>query len=562
MNRITTWLTTVCVGILLSACGGGGGDSGSSTYSCGTCNQSITGASISGLAVKGPIGNGTVTAYVISASGTQGTAIADTTTSGSGNYSLTLGNYTGPVFLELTGGSYIDEATGQTINVPTTPGSGLQAVVSHVTTESTLEVQITPLTTMAAARARGMVGGFTAATIEAANKQVGTYFGGLDILGTVPINPQIANSAAGAAQDAVDYGLILAGLSEQAQTLGLTNPFDLVTALAQDFSDGNFNGQSRSEPIQLNGSAMDPAAGTMDLATGINDFSSDTSHNLSGGSVSSTLIDSISNQTANLSYTVGVKVSGLIGTVMLDNNGADSLSVSSNGVSAFATAIADGNPYAVTVALQPVGQTCTVLNGTGVVNASNVTDVSVACVTDLGEIATTCNPENPGSPVVAPGVKIPASANIGAGTIINAGATIGDHASTGICSLIDANATLAGYSDVGDGGNVGADAYLAYSSSIGIGAMVGSYSSLGYNAALGAFSSLGTGSAASRMGKDARVGANTIIGDGTVIGASAIIGDYVIIGNNVYIGSSVEVCNGAVIGDEATISGRDIFGCN
>jgi len=185
----------------------------------------------------------------------KGAVLGTTPTDVNGNYSLTL-NYTGPLLLEITGGSYIDEATGQTVNVPTSPGSGLQAVVSNVTAGSTLQVQITPLTAMATARAQAMTGGLTASNISAANQQVGAYFGGIDILNTQPINPLVANSSTGATQNAINYGIILAGLSQEAQTLGLTNPFSLVTALVQDFSDGNFDGASGSTPIQLNGSAM------------------------------------------------------------------------------------------------------------------------------------------------------------------------------------------------------------------------------------------------------------------------------------------------------------------
>lgn len=557
MKRIWVWLMAASVGVLLSACGGGG----SSTPDCANCNQSMPGASISGLAVKGAISNGTVTAYAVTASGTRGGDITSTTTSGSGHYTLSLGSYTGSVFLELTGGSYIDEATGQTINVPSAAGSGLQAVVSNVTTESTLEVQITPLTTLAAARAHGMVGGFTATNIDAANQQVGTYFGGLDILGTAPINPLIADSAGGATQDAINYGLILAGLSEQAQTLGLTSPFELVTALVQDFSDGSFNGQSGSTPVQLNGSDMNPSTGTTDLAMGISGFSWDASHNLSGGAVSATLVASIANQSSNLSYKVGTTVSGLIGTVVLNNNGADSLTLSTNGVFTFATAIADGNAYNITVETQPAGQSCTVFNGTGTVNASNVTNVSVSCVTGLQQVTAVCNPIDPGSPTVASGVRIPTTAKIGAGTAIHAGATIGEYANTGVCSIIGENARLGGYSKIGEGAGVGPDASLGSSSSIGVGAIVASYSSLMRNASLGDNSSLGTGSAASRIGSDARVGANTIIGDGTVIGSSARIGDYVIIGNNVHIGNSAKVCDGAVIREEGAIAGGTKYGC-
>ena len=82
-------------------------------------------------------------------------------------------------------------------------------------------------------------------------------------------------------------------------------------------------------------------------------------------------------------YTVAVTVSGLTGSgLVLNDNGADSLTVKSNGVATFATALAGGHAYAVTVATQPTSpaQTCTVANGSGSIGSANVTNVTVSCV--------------------------------------------------------------------------------------------------------------------------------------------------------------------------------------
>jgi hypothetical protein len=78
-------------------------------------------------------------------------------------------------------------------------------------------------------------------------------------------------------------------------------------------------------------------------------------------------------------YTVGGQVSGLTGTVTLQNNGADDLVVGANGSFTFSTALADGSGYAVTVASQPAGQTCTVTNGGGTIAGADVTNVTVTC---------------------------------------------------------------------------------------------------------------------------------------------------------------------------------------
>ncbi len=78
-------------------------------------------------------------------------------------------------------------------------------------------------------------------------------------------------------------------------------------------------------------------------------------------------------------YTVGGTVSGLSGTVVLQNNGGDDLKTTSDGEFTFSTAIADGSNYSVTVKTQPSGQSCFVTNGSGTVSGANVTDVTVDC---------------------------------------------------------------------------------------------------------------------------------------------------------------------------------------
>lgn len=81
-------------------------------------------------------------------------------------------------------------------------------------------------------------------------------------------------------------------------------------------------------------------------------------------------------------YTIGGTVSGLASgnSVVLQNNGADDLTVRANGSFTF-TGLLDANvPYAVTVKTPPAQQTCTVTNGSGT-TTRNVTNVTVSCST-------------------------------------------------------------------------------------------------------------------------------------------------------------------------------------
>ena len=81
------------------------------------------------------------------------------------------------------------------------------------------------------------------------------------------------------------------------------------------------------------------------------------------------------------SYSVGGTVSGLSGTVVLQDNGGDNLSVSASGSFTFATALGGGAAYSVTVKTYPAGQACTVANGSGTMGSANVTNVAVSCTT-------------------------------------------------------------------------------------------------------------------------------------------------------------------------------------
>ncbi len=78
-------------------------------------------------------------------------------------------------------------------------------------------------------------------------------------------------------------------------------------------------------------------------------------------------------------YTIGGTVNGLSGTLVLQNNGGDDFTITSDGTFTFATAIADGSDYNVTVKAQPSGQSCFVTNGSGTVSGAGVTDVTVDC---------------------------------------------------------------------------------------------------------------------------------------------------------------------------------------
>jgi hypothetical protein len=82
------------------------------------------------------------------------------------------------------------------------------------------------------------------------------------------------------------------------------------------------------------------------------------------------------------SFAVGGVMAGLAAgqSVVLLDNGSDSLTVSANGPFAFITKLASGAAYAVTVQTQPTdGTNCTIAAGNGTVAAADITSVLATC---------------------------------------------------------------------------------------------------------------------------------------------------------------------------------------
>ena len=83
-------------------------------------------------------------------------------------------------------------------------------------------------------------------------------------------------------------------------------------------------------------------------------------------------------------YTVGGTVSRLAGSgLVLRNNDGDDLAVSAEGGFTFATPLASGDAYSVTVFAQPTNpaQNCVVTGGSEMVSNANVTNVAIVCTT-------------------------------------------------------------------------------------------------------------------------------------------------------------------------------------
>jgi len=262
----------------LVACGGGSSGNGPGANGSG----SGTMGTISGTAIKGPVSGATVTAYAIT-NGAKGSQLGHAQTNANGDFTMTVAAYSGPMMLEVHGGSYTDEATGSHMNLLN--ADQLTCVVPSITITagSTMTgIQVTPLTSMAQMWAQNMAGGMTMPNITTANYHMGAdYLGtGVDIVMTHPIDPTVSGSANGASIDSKNYGMMLAAMSQEAHDLGMTTSSSaMVTAMMNDASDGMMNGRMGSAAINMSGMGgmmgggnMMAGAGTSQLATAMATF--------------------------------------------------------------------------------------------------------------------------------------------------------------------------------------------------------------------------------------------------------------------------------------------------
>jgi hypothetical protein len=287
--------TLLCLTLL--SCGGGGGAGGV------TSSATV----ITGKVVDGFVAGATVTAYQVNANGTIGAQIGTpVTTDQSGNYTLNLGTYSGPVYITSQGGTYTDTATGKPIDL-TNSSLILSAIVPNASGNVT--AQIDPITTMAADVALTFVSQGTPVATAAndANALIQDYFGlTSSILNTALVNLTTTGCLISSTTPSAssDVSAILAGISELATMNSVSTP-DLVEALIQDVaSDGVFDGLASGATISV---PLTPGPGTIplstiegpgltNLASAINTFMTNTTtSNVCGANVDQAVISALSN---------------------------------------------------------------------------------------------------------------------------------------------------------------------------------------------------------------------------------------------------------------------------
>lgn len=83
-----------------------------------------------------------------------------------------------------------------------------------------------------------------------------------------------------------------------------------------------------------------------------------------------------------VTHALGGGVSGLNTgkSLIIQNNGSDTLTITASSSFTFPTPLAVGESYSVTIAQQPVGETCSIAGATGTMGNSNITSVAIGCI--------------------------------------------------------------------------------------------------------------------------------------------------------------------------------------
>lgn len=219
-------LSALSVATLLVACGGG------DSITAATAVPATT--TIAGAAVKGPVSGATVTIRKAS----DGTVVGTTTTGTGGSYSLSV-PYQGDVIVEISGGTYVDEAT----NVSTPLAAPLKAVLTA--NGGNVTGVVTPLTTMAFTNAFPTATTPVSATTfnsHATNLANQFQLTGVDLTTTTPAVTGTTNA----------YGKVLAGLSKYMQLNNVTLN-TLVNPSVNGMTGGTFSASFSSAYNTING---------------------------------------------------------------------------------------------------------------------------------------------------------------------------------------------------------------------------------------------------------------------------------------------------------------------
>ena len=312
--------------LMMFGCGGGGGGV-------------IPTSTVSGTASKGPINGGTVQIFAIQngvqAAASLTTIPATVTTAADGSYSASIG-YTGPALVVITGGSYVDEATGATVPLATP----LRAALTNAA--GTVTASVTPFTEVAVQKAVSL-GGLSAANMNEATSSVSALIGIPNILETSTADPTYALALATVSQmqvdTASDLATVLSSLSNglDVATDTITVPAvnaALDTASANVLVNAHVNSEIKPAQVAL---AASPATGATNNDVPVT-ITATVTYASGAAALDGTVVNfAVTSGTGNLSQASAATAGGAA-SVVLNSTAAGSVTVSaSTSTSASAT---------------------------------------------------------------------------------------------------------------------------------------------------------------------------------------------------------------------------------
>lgn len=260
----TLRIASLAVAIAIAGCGGGGSSGG------GNAPSPAARSAVDGAVTKGPVAGATLFLYRMDASGQKdGEPVAGPITTGAdGSWSAQVpDSVPRPLLIESSGGSYTDEATGNTVSA---------GALNSFLPEGASSAAVTPLSELLVRATREHLAGNPesdlGAGLQAGRDVLDDVLGAsFDPLTTVP-------SATADDPSARQYAAVLGGLSTQANTLSPgTDPFETVIALVEDASDGVIDGQKNGGTVTIGteGGAL-PATDGEDLVSAIQQYTTTT----------------------------------------------------------------------------------------------------------------------------------------------------------------------------------------------------------------------------------------------------------------------------------------------
>jgi len=357
---------------LLAACGGGGGGGGRSppppatTFTLGgTLTGLATGASVV-LQFNGG-SNTTVSAngsYSFAAAIPSGTAYTVTVLTQPSGQTCTVANGSGTVTANVTNVAVTCASTAGTVTIGGT-ASGLAASTSVVLQNnggSNLTVSANGPFTFGTAISSG-----NAYAVTVLTQPTGQTCAVASGSGTASANvTNVAVTCSNTAPTSLTLGGTVSGLAASTNVVLQWNGGSNLTVSAN--GPFTFTNPIPSGTPYTVAVATQPSAQTCAVTN-------------AGGTISANVTNVGVSCTAN-QFAVSGTVTGLIGSIVLRNNGnsANDLTISTDGTFTFGAQL-PGSAYAVTLVSHPTGpaQNCTVNNGSGTIG-STATNISVACV--------------------------------------------------------------------------------------------------------------------------------------------------------------------------------------